>query len=169
MEKINPQLEPLVRPIEGLIPDPANARKHNEKNLKSIVYSLSEFGQQKPIVILTDGTVIAGNGTIQAMIRLGWKKVAAVTFEDREKAVAYAIADNRSAELAEWDNVTLFDNLQGIEGSVDLTGLGFDASDLELLDKINAEAASFSPAAADKGDRLDLRKKTVCPRCGHEF
>jgi ParB-like chromosome segregation protein Spo0J len=37
--------------ISTLIPDPNNARKHNEKNLSAIKGSLAKFGQQKPIVV----------------------------------------------------------------------------------------------------------------------
>ena len=48
--------------IETLVFDPANARKHGEKNLAAIKSSLQRFGQQKPIVVDANGVVRAGNG-----------------------------------------------------------------------------------------------------------
>jgi hypothetical protein len=62
VSKIAEALKPLTRPIDGLKLDPANARLHNERNLNAIKASLNKFGQQKPIVALPDGTVIAGTG-----------------------------------------------------------------------------------------------------------
>ena len=60
--------------IEDLHFDPANVRKHDEKNLEAIKSSLLRFGQQKPIVVDGKGIVIAGNGTLTAAKALGWEK-----------------------------------------------------------------------------------------------
>ena len=49
--------------IESLELDPNNARKHSKRNLDAIAASLEKFGQRKPIVI-HNGVVIAGNGTL---------------------------------------------------------------------------------------------------------
>lgn len=99
---INEQLWPLCRPITWFRPDPQNAREHPEENIAAVMASLRRFKQQKNVVALDDGTVIAGNGTLEASKALGWKHLAAVTFPSREEAVAYAVADNRTAELAVW-------------------------------------------------------------------
>ncbi len=98
--EISPDLERLAVDIAELHGDPRNARKHDERNIAAIVSSLREFGQQKPIIALQDGTVIAGNGTLEAATKLGWKRIAVVRFADADKARAYAIADNRSSERA---------------------------------------------------------------------
>ncbi len=91
-------------PIPSLSPDPANARKHPDRNLEQIKASLRRFGQQKPIVIDANNVVRAGNGTLAAAKALGWKTIAAVRSDlVKSELTAYAIADNRSAELAEWD------------------------------------------------------------------
>ena len=101
--------------ISDLTPDPANARKHGERNLKAIIDSLRAFGQQKPIVVDRRGVVIAGNGTLEAAKRLGWEEIAIVRTElEPTQATAFGIADNRTAELAEWDDevlVSLLDSL----------------------------------------------------------
>lgn len=65
-EKINPNLVGLVKPVQNFYVDPENARQHDERNLKAIGASLRHFGQQKPIVALASGKIIAGNGTFLA-------------------------------------------------------------------------------------------------------
>jgi len=135
--KINPALASLAIPLAKLHEDPKNARKHSERNLTAIVASLQEFGLQKPIVALKDGTVIAGNCTLRAARQLGWDKVAVVQFDSREeaRAKAYALADNRSAELAEWDVPVLTDIVEDLKVAgvdVDQT-LAFSDTDLRDL------------------------------------
>ena len=116
-------------PIAELSLDPKNARKHSDKNLKAIAASLQRFGQRKPIVVHR-GIVIAGNGTVEAAKSLGWTQidVAEVPDEwDDETAKAYALADNRSAELAEWDEAELAKQLlELIDSEWDIAELGFD-------------------------------------------
>ena len=53
-------------PIDSVQFDPANVRRHGEKNLATIKASLARFGQQKPLVVDADGVVRAGNGTLVA-------------------------------------------------------------------------------------------------------
>jgi DNA modification methylase len=91
-------------PIVSLSPLPRNARKHSERNLSVIKQSLKECGQQKPIVVDAEGIVIAGNGTMAAALSLGWDKIWVLrTSLDKKRADLFAILDNRTAELAEWD------------------------------------------------------------------
>ena len=89
--------------INTLKTDPANLRKHPVRNLAAIKSSLTRFGWQKPIVIDDKNVVIAGNGSLLAARELGMKKVPCVRSSLLgPERVAYAIADNRAAELAEW-------------------------------------------------------------------
>jgi len=119
--------------IEELTPDPANARKHDERNLAAIRSSLQAFGQQKPIVIDERGVVIAGNGTLEAAKTLDWQNIKAVrTKLDSTQAVAFGIADNRTAELAEWDEMTLHSLMQSLDD--DTRGLlGFSEDELDKM------------------------------------
>jgi len=101
-------LRSLAVPISSLRPDPRNARKHGKANMTAIEDSLKKFGQQKPIVVSADGTILAGNGTVEAAKKIGWTHVAAVRSNlSGSDATGFAIADNRTAELAEWDKVEL--------------------------------------------------------------
>lgn len=128
-------------PIEDLTPDPQNARKHSQRNLDAIAGSLRQFGQVKPIVTArgNDGQtiVIAGNGTVEAAKMLGWKDVAIVRVPSRwthAQARAYALADNRTAELAEWDPEVLSVHLVELDSEGwDLAELGFETLSPEDL------------------------------------
>lgn len=159
-------LNPVTVKICDLHADPANARKHNAKNLDAIKASLHKFGQRKPIIVQREGMIVrAGNGTMEAAKALGWTELAAVIFdEDNATASQYAIADNRSAELAEWDDETLASLLDGMdEQSKDL--LGFDQQDLdELLKSITPEVGIEADQVKPSDDQL-----VVCPECSHAF
>lgn len=127
-------LRGLAVPIGELHPDPSNARKHNDKNIEAIIASLHRFGQRIPIVVQRQGMVVrAGNGRLEAAKRMGWTHVAAVVVDEASvDATAYAIADNRTAELAEWDDETLAALLQSLPEDV-LPASGFDEDDLKEL------------------------------------
>jgi len=123
-------------PLEQLHNDPANVRKHGEQNLAAIKASLARFGQQKPIVVNRDGVVVAGNGTLMAARALGWRTVKAVrTGLEGAEATAFAIADNRTAELAEWDESALQQQLAAIaiEDEELLAATGYDEKELARL------------------------------------
>lgn len=103
-----PGLTVEMVPVVDLALDPANVRKHGPRNLDAIKASLLRFGQQKPIVVDGDGVVVAGNGTLAAARDMGWRDIYVVRTDlVGADAVAFAIADNRTAELAEWDEEAL--------------------------------------------------------------
>ena len=120
----NLRLESVL--ISSLSLDPTNARRHDSKNLASIEGSLRLFGQRKPIVVTGANVVVAGNGTLEAAKSLGWTNIDVVRIPidwSPEQVKAYALADNRTAELAEWDAKVLADQL------VELDAVGWDVSD----------------------------------------
>ena len=126
----------VSRKISDLSNDPANARKHNDRNIDAIIASLRRFGQQKPIVVDSSGVVRAGNGTLEAARRLGWESIDCVTTSlQGSDAIAYAIADNRTAELAEWDEDTLAAQLNGLltESEEIALAAGFTPEEIEAM------------------------------------
>lgn len=144
----NPNLDPFVVDIQALYEDPDNARQHDERNLSTIVDSLRTFGQQKPIVIDSHGCIVAGNGTFAAARALGWERIAAVVTDlDHENARrAYAIADNRTAELADWNFPALSAGLSMLPD--DLRALvGFQPEEIEILTR-----AEWSPPPTGDDD-----------------
>lgn len=134
MHKINVSLASNSRAIAFFRPDPNNARLHPDASIASIANSLDAFGQNKPVVCLEDGTVIAGNGMLAAALRLGWTHLAAVTFADAARAKAYAVADNRTAEHSQWDPDQLAASLRDIaESGITMEQVGFDADALRSI------------------------------------
>lgn len=144
-------LKPLSVPIAGLHLDPANLRLHGEKNLEAIRASLAAFGQRKPIVVQRHGMIVrAGNGTLVAAKSLGWTEIAAVVIDDdNATALQYAIADNRTSELAEWDDDALAAVMADMDADV-RRHLGFTDEDLrDLLDGV--DGAMVGGAVDDPG------------------
>ena len=131
---ITAQLWPLALPIGDLIEDPSNARLHNEQNINAIKSSLQKFGQRKPVVLnKQSGIVLAGNGTLTAARALGWEYLATVIVDDDPAtATGFAIADNRTAELATWDDEVLAELLESIDDDLS-ADLLFEAGELEEL------------------------------------
>lgn len=162
-------LRPLAVPVADLTPDPANARLHPDRNLDAIEASLRVYGQRKPIVVRREGMVVeAGNGTLEAAKRMGWTHVAAVLVDDDSvTATGYAIADNRTAELAVWDEEALARLLSELQTEeVDLDAMGW--SDAELNQLLGAVPA-FEPTSAEDQHDLDRLEPKLCPRCGMDL
>lgn len=117
--------------VEALSFDPANARKHDGKNIEAIAGSLDLFGQRKPIVVTGENVVVAGNGTLEAAKSLGWEKIDVVRVPDdwsADQVKAFALADNRTAELAVWDEQVMASQLLELEAAgFELAQFGFEA------------------------------------------
>lgn len=139
--QIHSSLAGLAVEISSLTPDPRNARAHDERNLKAVEDSLREHGQVKPIVVqrVSDKglamVIRAGNATTEAASRMGWSHVAAVVLDVGDKeARAYALRDNRSADLAEWDLPNLGAELRDLKADgFDVSTLGWEPFEYEPL------------------------------------
>lgn len=166
MEVVSKQIR-LVG-VDEVKPDPRNARQHPERNLETIKTSLRVYGQRKPIVVnKRTGMIEAGHGLWQAAKALGWEKIAVVYVDDDPAtATGYAIMDNRTAELADWDYPILSELLRGLDGVMDFEAVGF--KDFEVGPLLEGE---FSPPSIeDLGEEKEKKTKTVtCPECGAEF
>ena len=133
-EKVRLGLRKHLVPVDSTAPDPANARLHPEANLDAVRGSLLAFGQQKPVVVDGRGVIVAGNGLYKAARQLGWGKIAAVRTTLRGvDRMAYALTDNRTAELAEWDEEAILRQLEELRDQTDLSALGFDEEELARL------------------------------------
>lgn len=169
LDYIAEPLRPLAVPIDTLNPDAANARTHSDRNIDAIARSLSRWGQRQPIVVQRDGMIVrAGNGRLQAAKSLGWSHIAAIVVDDSSvEATAYAIADNRTSELAGWDDESLAALLQSL-GDEDIIDTGFSDDELQaLIDGLTPP--NFEPVGEDQQSRLDQKSPITCPHCGQEF
>ena len=154
--------------ITDLSLDPKNARKHSARNLEAIAASLEKFGQRKPIVVHR-GVVLAGNGTLEAAKSLGWTEIEVAEVPedwDNDTAKAYALADNRTAELAEWDESELAKQLLELQDADwDITELGFDVpklTDIESGDEDEIPEPPVEPKTK-LGDIYQLgRHRLMC-------
>ena len=115
--------------------DEQNARTHGERNIQAIENSLSEFGQLQPLVVW-QGTVIAGNGRLQAAKNLGWDDIDIIRLPEdwaEEKARAFALADNRTSDLATWNLDEFVATLQELEKNEYLEQAGWTPVELKEL------------------------------------
>lgn len=112
-----------IKPYEN------NPRK-NDPAVDAVAASIKEFGWQQPIVVDRDLVIIAGHTRWKAAKKLKCKVVPVLVAEGLtdEQVKAYRLADNKSGELAEWDEAMLFEELAQI-GDIDMTVFGFDAID----------------------------------------
>lgn len=136
--------------VKSLKHDPKNARKHSARNVEAIAASLREFGQRRPLVVRGD-VVIAGNGTLEAAVSLGWQKVAITRVPEAwtsKQARAFAIADNRTAELAAWDHEQLLETLQDLDAHL-VESAGFEPADLSTLSAGLEDLNLGAPGSAD--------------------
>jgi hypothetical protein len=134
--------------IESISPDPANLRKHGTRNLQAIMTSLVKYGQQRPIVATHDRIVRRGNGVYLGAKELGWTHLN-VVWSDLAgvEATAYAIASNRTAELAKWNKPVLVASLQTLkDAGFDLEATGFTEGELTAMQDL------APPSGAVRGD-----------------
>jgi DNA modification methylase len=109
--------------IKDLVPDPANRRQHNPRNIGMVVDALHAVGAARSIVIDEDNVVLAGNGVLEAAGEAGITRLRVIEADGQEIIAVrrsglseaqkrhLAIADNRSAELAQWNAAQFKDDL----------------------------------------------------------
>lgn len=158
--------------IADLKPDPENARRHPERNRELLERSLKEVGAARSIVIDEDGTVLAGNGVLEAAVQAGIEKVQVVEADGKtviavrrrgltpEQKKRLALFDNRTAELADWDISVLAALVEQDKGT--LEGLWYEEELKELLAGVSGDGKG-DQRVEDHDPQIDkaeeLRKK----------
>lgn len=145
---INEDIKDLAVEIAKLVPLQNNPRRGD---VDAIAASYKEFGQVKPIVVRPneDGTstVIAGNHQLEAAKLLGWTHIAVVSMSvDDSRAIAFALADNRTMELGHTEQDQLFALLDDIRPEYFdlLDTLGWDEFEMAALDESATYAARMN-------------------------
>jgi len=150
--------------VTALHPDPHNARVHGEDQLAALERAIRRFGFTQPIV-LDDGNVIAGgHARWEVAKRLKMSEVPCVRLRGMSAAdrKAYAIAENRLAELAGWDRGALAAELDAIvelDVDYDLTVTGFTTPELDNLQL--GESEPYADADDDETDQIDNDQPAV--------
>lgn len=123
--------------VTALVPYARNARVHNATQVEKLARSIQTYGFTVPVLIDADGGIVAGHGRVMAAKKLGLSKVPCIRVGHMTPAQkrAYIVADNRIAELAEWDADLLSTELSELKslGSFDLTLTAFDDAEIMAL------------------------------------
>ena len=124
------------RSIESILPYEKNPRV-NDEAVPAVMESIKEFGFKIPIVLTTDNVIVAGHTRIKAAKQLGMKEVPCVIADDlsEEQIKAFRLADNKSAEIATWDEELLQQELSEIL-DIDMSMFGFEESETDFADEI---------------------------------
>ena len=134
--------------IEKLKPYANNARD-NGKAVDKVADSIKEFGFKNPILIDNENEIIAGHTRLLAAKKLGLIEVPTIKVDDLtpEQVKAFRIADNKTAEYAEWDFELLAKEMEQLKiADYDLSLTGFDMSEAEkLLDSLKEEVEGDNP------------------------
>ena len=155
--------------IDKLTLDPQNARKHSEGDVQAIKASLERFGQQTPIVV-ANGVVVKGNGTVMAAMALGYATLDAIqTTLTGDQLRAYAIADNQTGLISTWDIERLREAIVTFEDKfvADLKlDLHLPPIEKPKPAKVTTKPATFSiringVSQADKEAVVDLIMETI--------
>jgi DNA modification methylase len=122
-----------LRDITTIKPYPGNPRR-NDHAVAAVATSIREFGFRQPLVVDDEGVLIIGSTRYKAALRLGLKVVPVhvATGLTPAQLRAYRIADNKTAEVAEWDGDLLATELAELKAlDFDLDLLGFPDAELQ--------------------------------------
>jgi DNA modification methylase len=136
-----------IRSIETIRPYENNPRI-NDAAVDAVAASLKEFGFRQPIVVDSDGVIVCGHTRYKAAQKLGLAKVPVHIAKDLspEQVKAYRIADNKTADLAEWNYEILPIELSELmAGGFDLDLLGFDEKELTQLLNTELQQGNCDP------------------------
>lgn len=148
------QLAVCYVPTSSLHPHSSNPRTHTKKQVRQLADSIRTFGFTNPLLVDAEGNILAGHGRLLAAELLGMDSVPTVCIHDMTEAQkrAYAIADNKLAELAGWDVELLASELQYVtelDIEFDLTITGFDTPEIDVLLSPTPEAPPEEDAPPD--------------------
>ena len=137
-------------PIGSVKPYDRNPRR-NDAAVDAVANSITEFGFKNPIIVDKDLVIIAGHTRLKAAKKLGLKEVPVVIASDlsEEQAKAFRLADNKTAELAEWDDDLLQEELDALMDDFDMEDFGFEADvtdDLQVIDTLEEPPMPDAPS-----------------------
>lgn len=160
-------LNVLEMKIADIVPYDNNPRK-NDKAVEAVAESIREFGFKVPIIVDADNVIVAGHTRLRAAEKLGLASVPVIMANDlsEEQVKAFRLADNKTAELAEWDFEKLADELDGI-ADIDMSVFGFaipeddedeDGEDEPYSDKTNVPQYAVTGDVPDLTELVDSTK-----------
>jgi DNA modification methylase len=145
MAPINPEHHTEMIDLAALHPQAKNARVHSKKQLRQLAASIKEFGFTAPVLIDGENAILAGHGRVDAAKLAGLDKVPCIRLDHLSPSQkrAYALADNKIALNATWDEQLLAEELKSlseIDISFDLDITGFSVAEFDsLIEDLTAE------------------------------
>ena len=90
-----------------------NNPRINDNAVDAVAASIHAFGFKVPIIIDKNNVIVAGHTRLKAARKLGKKTVPCIVADDLndDEIKAFRLADNKTAELAEWDYDLLYDEM----------------------------------------------------------
>lgn len=151
-------MEIVYKKLKDLKPYKNNPRK-NDEAVDYVANSIQEFGFRVPIIIKSNGEIVAGHTRYKASQKLGLKEVPCVLADDLtdEQIKAFRLADNKVGEIAGWDMMLLDEEMKDI--NLDMEQFGFTVWDDMDINTLFHDAP--------KQEEKEKKKYTiVCPHCG---
>ena len=154
----------IYKNIEELIPYDKNPRI-NDNAVDKVAESIKQFGFKSPIVLDKNNVIICGHTRLKASQRLGLKEVPCIVADDltEEQIKAYRLADNKTAEYAEWDFNLLNEELDDIL-NIDMSYFGFD---LDL--GIEEEQEIIEDEVPEQRKKTDIKKGDIYQLGNHRL
>jgi len=144
-----------------------NNPRINDHAVDKVAASIKEFGFKNPILIDRENVIIAGHTRLKAAKKLGLKEVPVIRVEDltENQIKAFRIADNKTAELAEWDMKLLEIELEELEDMF----TGFSEEEKEVIFNANDVDIDSFFEDAEEINKEKKEKEIQCPHCGMYF
>ena len=157
-------------PLNKLKPNPKNPRKHPERLLKSLETRITTFGKVVPIIVDEDYNIIAGHARHEVALKLGMDTFPVRVFKfTPQLAELFMLADNKIAELSEWDDpmlAVIFEELEYVNADMELTA--FDSSEIDVILTQIKGIDQQSPDDFKEYDE-DIETTFECPKCGYKW
>jgi ParB-like nuclease domain len=151
----------ISRRLDSIVPYDRNPRQ-NDAAVAAVAASIKEFGFRQPIVVDEQDVIVVGHARYLAAIHLGLTTVPVHVAKDLspEQVRAYRLADNKTAELAEWDNDLLAAEIAALSGGgIDLTSFGFDEEAVAAA--VHAVTSTATVGQSSKALMLKFGKYSV--------
>ena len=132
----------------------ANNPRDNESAVEPVANSIKEFGFKVPIVATSDGEIINGHTRFKASKSLGLEKVPVIIADDLtdEQIKAFRLADNKTGEIADWNESLLIKELEELDDlDYDMGQFGFELD----LDDADEDGDGYDDAG-DIPDDIDV-------------
>ena len=136
-----------MRQVTDFKPYPHNPRR-NDHAVVAVAAAIREFGFRQPLVVDEDDVIIVGDTRYKTAVHLGLKEVPVHVARGLTAAQlqAYRFADNKWAELAEWDYELLVQELAELQKlDFELDVVGFSPDELQELFEAETAAGLVDP------------------------